>query len=164
MTGGDLDVAQVNACVEHGRDKSVAEHMWVSPGYLDAGSLGELIQAAGDWVPVHPGTAAVEQDRSARAVSSCRVDAGGSGTRRSCSLAAHAQGPVAVFSPRLMMSAPVTSKIRGPSRLSMASGAKSYGFGDSRVSVSRGIERQVGEPEGGDSAETTGRRSRSGDT
>ena len=43
------------------------EHMRVRPGDLDVGGLGELVQAAGGSVPVHPGTAAVEQDRPARA-------------------------------------------------------------------------------------------------
>ena len=46
----------------------VSEHMGVGPGDADAGGLGELVQAAGGRMPVHPGTAAVEQDRPARAV------------------------------------------------------------------------------------------------
>ena len=46
----------------------------VRPGDLDTGGLGELMQAAGGRVPVHPGAAAVEQDRSAGAVPDCPVD------------------------------------------------------------------------------------------
>jgi hypothetical protein len=65
VTGGDLHVAQVSASVEHGGDVRVAEHVRVSPGDLDAGGLGEVPQAAGGGVPVHPGAAAVEQDRPA---------------------------------------------------------------------------------------------------
>ena len=42
----------------------VAEHMGVCSGALDAGVLGEVVQAAGSGVPVHPGAAGVQQDRS----------------------------------------------------------------------------------------------------
>jgi 5,10-methylenetetrahydrofolate reductase len=37
----------------------------VCPGDLDAGRLGEVAQAAGGRVPVHPGAACVQQDRQA---------------------------------------------------------------------------------------------------
>jgi hypothetical protein len=67
VTGGDLDIPEVDAGVEHGRDRGVAEHMGVRPGDPDAGAPGELVQAAGGRVPVHPGAAAVEQDRPAHA-------------------------------------------------------------------------------------------------
>jgi hypothetical protein len=42
VAGSDLDVAQVNAGVEHGRDEGMPEHVRVSPGQLDARSPGEL--------------------------------------------------------------------------------------------------------------------------
>jgi hypothetical protein len=45
---------------------NVAKHVRVRPGDLDAGGLGEAVQAAGGRVPVHPGAAAVDQDRPAR--------------------------------------------------------------------------------------------------
>jgi hypothetical protein len=47
----------------------------VRPGDLDAGGLSELVQAAGGHVPVHPGSAAVGQDRPAGAVASRAADA-----------------------------------------------------------------------------------------
>jgi hypothetical protein len=37
MPGGDLDVAQVDASVEHGRDERVAGHVRVRSGDLDVG-------------------------------------------------------------------------------------------------------------------------------
>jgi hypothetical protein len=65
MAGGDLHIPEVDASIEHGRDESVAEHVRVRPGHLDAGGLGEMAQAAGGRVPVHPGAVDVEQDRPA---------------------------------------------------------------------------------------------------
>ena len=102
VAGGDLDVPEVDASVEHGRDERVAEHVRVRPGGLDAGGSGELPQAAGGRVPVHPGTAAVEQDRSARAVCDCPVDRPPDCWRQWYqgdlgALAAHPQYPVAVL-------------------------------------------------------------------
>src|SRR5262249_7577089 len=46
-------------------NEGVAEHVRVCPGELDVGGLGEMAQAAGGRVPVHPGATAVEQDRPA---------------------------------------------------------------------------------------------------
>ena len=102
VAGGDLDVPEVDAGIEHGRDESVAEHVRVRPGRLDAGGLGELTQAAGGRVPVHPGAAAVEQDRPARPRSDRPVDGPANRWRQGHqddlgALAAHAQYPVAVL-------------------------------------------------------------------
>jgi hypothetical protein len=36
VAGGDLDVSDIDACVETGRDKGAAEHVRVRPGDLDA--------------------------------------------------------------------------------------------------------------------------------
>jgi hypothetical protein len=74
----------------------------VCRGDPDAGGLGELVQAAGGRVPVHPGAAAVEQDRPARAGSDCPVDGPADrGWQRDQddlgALAAYPQHPVAVF-------------------------------------------------------------------
>ena len=46
--------------------------MW--PGNADPGSLGQAVQAAGRRVAVHPGAAAVEQDRTATTISDSPVD------------------------------------------------------------------------------------------
>ena len=55
VPGGDLDIAQVNASIQHGCDKGVPEHVGVWPGDPYARVLGEVAQAAGRGVPVHPG-------------------------------------------------------------------------------------------------------------
>ena len=82
MPGGDLHIAQVNASVEHGRDGRVAEHVRVCPGDLDAGGFGEMVQAAGGRVPVHPGAAAIEQGRPAHPAAGCPVDGPADGGRK----------------------------------------------------------------------------------
>ena len=61
------------------------------------------------------------------------------------------------------MSALVASKIRKPSRPSMATRAKSYRFGDSRAAVSRASNYRWLNPRVGDSAGTAGRRTCSAD-
>jgi hypothetical protein len=93
---------KVDAGVEHGRDKRVTEHVRVRPSDLDASCLGEVAQAAGGRVPVHPGAAAVEQDRPARAGSGSPVDGPGDSRRQRDkddlgALAAYAQDPVAML-------------------------------------------------------------------
>jgi len=74
--------------------------MW--PGDPHARVLGEVAQAAGGGVPVHPGAAAVEQDRPAGPACGGAVD--GPADRRGQrdqddlgALAAHPQDAVAVF-------------------------------------------------------------------
>src|SRR5262249_51121697 len=47
VPGRDLDVAELHACVEHGRDESLAEHMRVCPGDPHSRSFGQAPQAAG---------------------------------------------------------------------------------------------------------------------
>ena len=42
VTSGDLDVPEVDAGIEHGRDKGMAEHMLMRSGNPDASRLGEL--------------------------------------------------------------------------------------------------------------------------
>ena len=69
---------------------------------LYAGSVGEPPQAAGGRVPVHPGAAAVEQDRPVGARAYCLVDGSSGGWRQRDqgdfgAFAAHAQHPAAVF-------------------------------------------------------------------
>lgn len=51
VAGGDLDIAQVHASIETGRDEHAAEHVRVRPGELEAA------QAAGGRMAVHPGAA-----------------------------------------------------------------------------------------------------------
>jgi hypothetical protein len=67
VQGRDLDITQVHASIEHGRDKGMAEHMRVRPGDPHTSGLSQAPQVAGRGVAVHPGAAAVEQDRPAGA-------------------------------------------------------------------------------------------------
>jgi hypothetical protein len=76
--------------------------MGMRPRDLDTGGLGKLMQLAGGHVPVHPGAAAVEQDRPARAVPNRPVDGPPDRWRQwdqddLGALAASAQDPVAVL-------------------------------------------------------------------
>jgi len=102
MAGSDLDVAQVHARVEHGRDKGMAEHVRVRPGDPHARGLGQAPQAAGGGMAVHPGATAVEQDRATGASAGRTVDGPphGRGQRDQHDLgafAAYPQDPVAAF-------------------------------------------------------------------
>jgi hypothetical protein len=74
VAGGDLDVAQVNACVEHGRDERVPEHMRMCPGDLDTSRSGEQSESAGGRMPVHSRAAIVEEDRPGTAAADGTVD------------------------------------------------------------------------------------------
>ena len=72
------------------------------PGDLDAGGFGEPAEAAGGAVPVHPGTAAVEQNRAVPAVADSAVDGPANGGRERDqddlgALTTDAQHPVAVL-------------------------------------------------------------------
>ena len=59
----------------------MAQHVRVSPGDPYAGGSGETPQAAGSRMAVHPGTAAVEQDRVTRARAYCLIDGAPDGGR-----------------------------------------------------------------------------------
>jgi hypothetical protein len=74
--------------------------MW--PGNAHPGGVGQEPQAASRNVAVHPGAAAVEQDRAAGAVADCLIDGPPDGWRQRDqdhlgAFAAHAQHPVAVL-------------------------------------------------------------------
>ena len=102
VPGGDLHIAQVHASVEHGRDKRMAEHVRMCPCDLDAGGFGEVPQAAGGRVPVHPGTTVVEQDRASHTGSGRPVDGPADRGRKRDQhdlgpFTAYPQDPVTVF-------------------------------------------------------------------
>jgi hypothetical protein len=59
VTGGDLDVAEVDARVGHGGDEGVAERGRVCPGGLDAGGVGTLAQPTGREEGVEAGSAGI---------------------------------------------------------------------------------------------------------
>ena len=80
---------------------NVCLSMRVWPGDPYASVLGEVAQAAGGGVPVHPGAAAAEQDQAPGPVRYGMVDGPadgrGSGTRTTLVPLPHTQDPVAVF-------------------------------------------------------------------
>jgi hypothetical protein len=99
---GDLNVAEADSCVEHGGDEGVPEHVRVSAA--DAHSAGgcEVAETAGGGVPVHPGTARVQQDRPVGPAAASAVDGPADGGRQRDedhfgALAADPQDAVAVF-------------------------------------------------------------------
>ena len=53
MPGGDPDVAQVHARMQHGRDESMPEHVRVRPGNRHASGPGKPPQASSGSVAVH---------------------------------------------------------------------------------------------------------------
>ena len=61
--GGDLDVAEADAGIQHGGDEGMSEHVGVHPGHPDPGGLGQVLEPTGRGVPVHPGTQGVAEDR-----------------------------------------------------------------------------------------------------
>ena len=87
------------------------EHVRVCPGDLDTSGFGEVAQAPGGRLPVHPCAAGVQQDRPRPrrpvARSMARSAAGGSGTRTTLVPLPHTQHPVAVLLAEIAISAPV---------------------------------------------------------
>ena len=82
-------------------DEGVAEHVRVDL-CPQAGGLGQVPQAAGRRKAVHPGAAAVEQDRAVVPAARCPVDGPADRWRQRdmdhfAALAAHAQHPVVVL-------------------------------------------------------------------
>ena len=154
VAGGDLDVAQVDASVKYGRDECVAQHVRMCPDDLDAGRLGEAVQAAGGRVPVHPGAAAVDQDRPARPRADCPVDRPADRWRQRHqddlgTFAAHAQHPVAVLLAEVgdvgtgRFEDPQAEQAEHGHQSEVARVLRLAGGGE------QGLELQMGEPQGG---------------
>jgi hypothetical protein len=163
VAGGDLDIAQVDPGVEHGRDERMPEHMGMKLGDPDSRCLGEPSEPPGGCMPVHPRAVAVEQDRPGGAVAHGAVD-GPADRRRQrdqddlAAFTADAQDPVAVFLAEVADVRAGGLMIRRPSRPSMATTAKSYGLADWRAAVSRASNCRCVNPRADDSAGTAGRR------
>jgi hypothetical protein len=51
VPGGDLDIAQVNPGIQHGRHERVPEHVGMWPGDTHARVLGKVVPAAGGGMP-----------------------------------------------------------------------------------------------------------------
>ena len=102
MARGDLDVAQVHAGVEHGGEERVPEHVRVHPGKVDPGLVGQVVQATGRGVPVHPPALPVPQDRPLLTAVDGAFDRTLHGWRQGCqddlaALATDLEDPVAVL-------------------------------------------------------------------
>ena len=65
VAGGDLGVARAGAGAGRGGGEGGAGHVRVRPGGRHLGGLGQVAQAAGGGVAVHPGTAGVQAGRAA---------------------------------------------------------------------------------------------------
>ena len=62
VAGGDLDVAEVDAGIEHGGDGGVAEHVRMDRRHPHTGGLSEDAKPTGGGVPVHASATGVEQE------------------------------------------------------------------------------------------------------
>jgi hypothetical protein len=133
-------------------NESVPEHVGMRPGDRHAGLPRELPKAAGGRAPVHPGTAAVEQDGAAHPARNGAVDGPAERGRQRdqddlAALAAHAKDPVTVL---LAQVADVgAGGLEDPQ-------AQQPEHGDQRKVIpvrglarggQQGLELQVGEPE-----------------
>jgi len=74
MACGDLDVAEVDAGVEHGGDVGVTEHVRMHPWGGDAGGVSELAQSSCGAVAGHSCTAPVAEDRTVGLLANGAVD------------------------------------------------------------------------------------------
>lgn len=54
VAGSDLDVAEVDACIEHGGHERVTQHVGVHASGGDPGRYGQGPQPSGGAVPIHP--------------------------------------------------------------------------------------------------------------
>jgi len=63
VPGGNLQVAQVHAGVEHGGDEGVPEPVGMHPRQPHPGRVGQASQSAGGGVPVLSGSSRVQQDQ-----------------------------------------------------------------------------------------------------
>src|SRR5690349_11543269 len=107
----------------------------VHPRHPHAGGGGQVLEATGGGVPVHPGAEDVAQDRPMVAAVDGAVDGPGHRWRQRneyhlATLPRTRRTRWPCSSPRSAMLAPQASKIRRPSRPSLAMRAKSFGFAD----------------------------------
>jgi hypothetical protein len=79
VAGGDLDIAQADAGVEHGGHERVAQHVGVHPRHPDPRGGGQVLEPAGGGVAVHANAERVAQDRTFAPVADRSVDSAGRG-------------------------------------------------------------------------------------
>jgi len=161
--GGDLDVAEVDAGVEHGGDEGVPQHVWVHPWQPDPAVGGEGVQASGGGVPVHPRPASGPQDGTRGSFPVCVVDGPAYRGREGgeddlAALAGDPQHPVAVFFTEVVdvraagFEDPQTQKSEHGDEGEVVGVRREPGGGEHR------FELQVVSPRVGDSGGTFGRR------
>jgi hypothetical protein len=163
VAGGDLDIPEVDAGVEHGGDEGVPEHVRVHAGQLDTGVLGEPAQSSGSAVPIHARAACGQKHRAgAPLVNGALEGAAHSEWKRNeydlVALAAYPQHSVAVLLAEVLDVAAGGFEDPEPSRPSMVTGAKSQRFVDCLAVVSRASNWRWVNPSVGHSAGTFGRR------
>ena len=74
MAGGDLDIAQADAGVQHRGHERGPEHMRVHAWHPDPGSNGQVVEPSGGSVAVHANAEHIAQDRAVVAVADRAVD------------------------------------------------------------------------------------------
>jgi hypothetical protein len=136
VAGGDLDVADADAGVEHGGDESVQKHVRMQPriSIPAVAARRRSRRVAACWV--HPGAERVAHDRTVAAAVDCPIDGLSDGRRQRdqddlAALAVDLEDAMAVFLAQVADVRVGCSKIRSPSRPSMAIRAKSVMLGDS---------------------------------
>jgi hypothetical protein len=128
VAGRNLHVAQADPGVERRGDERVSQHVRVHPRHPDPGGGGEMLEAAGGGVPVHWRAEGVAQDRPAGTVVDGTVDRPGDrgwqGARTTLPpLPRTRRIRWPCSSPGSAMLAPQASKLRSPSRPSIATTA-----------------------------------------
>lgn len=81
MSGCDLNVAKVDAGVEHGGDEGVSQHVGMHSGNPYTGLFDETMQASGGAVAVHPCASGGEEDGAGRPVVDGPFDSATNGRR-----------------------------------------------------------------------------------
>ena len=152
-----------NSAPLHRGDEGVPEHMRVGPADPHSRGSGQIAQPAGGGGPVHPASAAVEQDRSGGPAAHRALDGpSDSGRQRHehylGALAADPQYAVPMLLAEVGDVRAGCLEIRSPSRPSIATSAKSYRLADSRAAVSIASNCRWVNPSVGDSGGTAGRR------
>ena len=163
VSGGDLDVAQVDAGVEHGGDVGVAQHVGVHAWESYAGGVGEVAQASGGGVSVQAAPGGVEQQRPFGTGGDSSVDGAGDGWWQGhqddlVSLSDDAQDAVAVLFAEVGDVQGACFEDAQPQEARRHTRAKSHLFWDVREAVSSASSCRWLSPSVGDSGGTLGRR------
>ena len=159
----DLDVAEVDADVEHGGGEGVAQYVRVHAGHPEAGPFGEMLKAAGGDVPSHAGSVTTEQDRAGESLAAGPVDGAADswwqrGEDDLVAFAVHSQDTVTVdFTESFDVA---TGGLEDPQakKAEHADERRALGLGESRPAIKSASNWRWDRPRVGDSGGTRGRR------